>query len=73
MQSANTILTHKMPFGSNCPAITRDRWTKHSAGIAIRDEVRPLILMENARRLTDLSAASMAAAARHLHRGTPLR
>jgi predicted TIM-barrel fold metal-dependent hydrolase len=48
---ANTILKKKMLFGSDWPAITPDRWLKDFEEIPIRDEVRPLILKENAMRL----------------------
>ncbi len=51
---ANTLLKHKMLFGSDWPAITPERWLADFAGIEIRDEVRPLILKENARRLLKL-------------------
>ena len=40
-----------MLFGSDWPAITPDRWLKDFADLPIRDEVRPLILKENARRI----------------------
>ena len=48
---ANTILRKKMLFGSDWPAITPDRWLADFAELPIRDEVRPLILKDNARRL----------------------
>ncbi|MBO3758620.1 amidohydrolase family protein [Ciceribacter sp. L1K22] len=51
---ANTLLKHKMLFGSDWPAITPDRWLADFANIDIRDDVRPLILKENARRLLKL-------------------
>ena len=51
---ANTMLKHKMLFGSDWPAITPDRWLTDFEGIEIRDEVRPLILKENARKLLKL-------------------
>jgi len=51
---ANTMLKHKMLFGSDWPAITPDRWLADFEGIEIRDEVRPLILKENARKLLKL-------------------
>jgi predicted TIM-barrel fold metal-dependent hydrolase len=54
VQYANTILRKKMLFGSDWPAITPDRWLSDFAGIEIREEVRPLILKENARALLDL-------------------
>ena len=47
----NTMLKHKVLFGSDWPAITPDRWLADFADLPIRDEVRPLILKENARRL----------------------
>ncbi|GIL00181.1 MAG: 4-hydroxyphenyl-beta-ketoacyl-CoA hydrolase [Alphaproteobacteria bacterium] len=50
----NTVLREKVLFGSDWPAITPDRWLADFARIAIRDEVRPLILKENARRLLGL-------------------
>jgi predicted TIM-barrel fold metal-dependent hydrolase len=51
---ANTLLKRKMLFGSDWPAITPDRWLADFATINIRDEVRPLILKENARQLLKL-------------------
>ena len=48
---ANTMLKHKVLFGSDWPAITPDRWLADFEKIDIRDEVRPLILKENARKL----------------------
>ncbi|MCF7698678.1 amidohydrolase family protein [Loktanella sp. M215] len=47
----NTILKHKVLFGSDWPAITPDRWLADFENLPIRDEVRPLILKENARKL----------------------
>ena len=54
IQYANTLLRHKMLFGSDYPLITPDRWISDFEKIAIRDEVRPLILKENAGRLLGL-------------------
>ncbi len=54
IQYANTLLKRKMLFGSDYPLITPDRWLKDFAEIAIREEVRPLILKENAMRLFGL-------------------
>ena len=48
---ANTILKKKMLFGSDWPAITPDRWLEDYAGLDIREDVRPLHLKENARRI----------------------
>jgi len=48
---ANSILKKKMLFGSDWPAITPDRWLKDFDAMPFKDEVRPLILKENAMRL----------------------
>jgi len=55
IQYANTMLKHKVLFGSDYPWITPDRWLADFEKIAIRDEVRPLILKENAVRLFGLA------------------
>ena len=52
----NTLLKDKMLFGSDYPLITPDRWLADFAKLDIRDEVRPLVLKENAARLLDLKA-----------------
>lgn len=54
IQYANTLLKKKMLFGSDWPAITPDRWLADFENAKFRDEVRPLILKENARRLLKL-------------------
>lgn len=56
IQYANTLLKNKVLFGSDYPLITPDRWLADFEKIAIRDEVRPLILKENALRLLGLKA-----------------
>ncbi len=62
IQYANTLLRHKMLFGSDYPVLTPDRWLADFEKTAIRDEVRPLILKENALTLLKLrgDAASTA-------------
>ncbi len=55
VQYANTLLKNKVLFGSDYPLITPDRWLADFQSIAIRDEVRPLILRENAIRLFGLA------------------
>ncbi len=52
----NTQLKHKMLFGSDYPLITPDRWLKEFAELPIKDEVRPLVLKENAIGLLGLRA-----------------
>lgn len=54
IQYANTLLKHKMLFGSDYPLITPDRWLADFEQIPIRPEVRPLILKENAVKLLGL-------------------
>ena len=58
VQYANTLLKHKVLFGSDYPYLTPDRWMADFAAIGIREEVRPLILKENALRLLGLKPAS---------------
>ncbi|QQM30679.1 amidohydrolase [Martelella lutilitoris] len=48
---ANSLLKHKLLFGSDWPAITPDRWLVDFEKIDIKEEVRPLLLKENARKL----------------------
>jgi hypothetical protein len=54
VQYANTLLKHKVLFGSDYPLLTPDRWLSDFEKIAVRDEVRPLILKDNAMRLFGL-------------------
>ena len=54
VQYANTLLKHKVLFGSDYPLLTPDRWLADFEKIAIKDDVRPLILKENAMRLLGL-------------------
>ena len=54
VQYANTLLKHKVLFGSDYPLITPDRWIADLEKTVIREEVRPLILKENARKLLGL-------------------
>jgi hypothetical protein len=55
VQYANTLLKHKVLFGSDYPLIAPDRWLADFEKIAIKDEARPLILKENAMRLFGLT------------------
>ena len=56
VQYANTQLKRKMLFGTDYPLITPERWLADFAKIDIRDDVRPLILKENAVELFKLRA-----------------
>jgi len=57
VQHANTLLGEKVLFGSDYPFLTPDRWIAEFDKLAIRDEVRPLILKDNAARLLGLVPA----------------
>jgi predicted TIM-barrel fold metal-dependent hydrolase len=54
VRAANSLLKHKVMFGSDYPVITPDRWLSDFAQLEIKPEVRPLILKENAARLLKL-------------------
>jgi predicted TIM-barrel fold metal-dependent hydrolase len=54
VQYANTLLKHKVLFGSDYPLITPDRWMADFAKLDMKPEVRPLILKENAAKLLGL-------------------
>ena len=51
---ANTQLRDRVLFGSDYPLITPDRWLADFERADFKDEVRPLILKENAIRLLQL-------------------
>jgi predicted TIM-barrel fold metal-dependent hydrolase len=51
---ANTLLKHQVLFGSDFPMITPDRWLRDFEKVEIDDDVRPLVLKENAARLLGL-------------------
>ena len=55
VQYANTRLKNKVLFGSDYPFITPDRWLADFEKLDIRNEVRPLILKENAAKLLALT------------------
>jgi predicted TIM-barrel fold metal-dependent hydrolase len=54
VQYANTQLRTKVLFGSDFPLITPDRWLADFEQASFKDEVRPLVLKENAARLLGL-------------------
>lgn len=54
VQYLNGPLRQKMLFGSDYPVLTPDRWLAEFAELPIRDEVRPLVLKQNAMRLLGL-------------------
>jgi predicted TIM-barrel fold metal-dependent hydrolase len=54
VQYANTLLQDKVLFGSDFPVISPERWLTDFEAASFRDEVRPKILLENARRVLKL-------------------
>ncbi len=47
-----------MLFGSDYPLITPDRWRRDFDTMEIKDDVRPLILKENAVRMLGMDTKS---------------
>jgi hypothetical protein len=54
VQYMNTLLKSKVLFGSDFPVIAPERWLEDFARLPVKDEVRPLILKENAAKLLKL-------------------
>jgi hypothetical protein len=55
---ANSILSRKVLFGSDWPALTPDRWLADFAALDIKSAVRPLILKDNAIELLKLKGGT---------------
>jgi predicted TIM-barrel fold metal-dependent hydrolase len=58
VRAANSLLKRKVLFGSDYPVITPDRWLDDFARLDLKDEVRPLILKENAIRMLGLQTTT---------------
>src|ERR1044071_3312967 len=54
VQYANTLLKDKILFGSDYPVMSPERWMADFEKLAIKPEVRPLILKANAAKLLKL-------------------
>lgn len=54
IQYANTMLKDRMLFGTDFPLITPERWMKDFDEAGFKDEVKPLILKENAIKMLGL-------------------
>lgn len=54
VRAANSLLRHKVLFGSDYPVITPDRWMADFEKLELKDDVRPLILKDNAVRMLGL-------------------
>ncbi|MFI5153058.1 MAG: amidohydrolase family protein [Chitinophagales bacterium] len=55
VQYANTQLKSKMLFGTDFPLITPERWMNDFETAGFRDEVKPLIMKENAVQMLQLN------------------
>jgi uncharacterized protein len=55
VRAANTLLKTKVLFGSDYPLLTPERWVSDFAKLEIRDEVRPLVMKDNAVRALKLA------------------
>lgn len=55
VQYANTQLKHRMLFGTDFPLITPERWLKDFENAGFKEEVKPLILKQNAIRMLGLT------------------
>ena len=58
VQYANTMLKDKILFGTDFPLLTPDRWLKDFEEAGFKDEVKPLILKENAIKMLGLKSNS---------------
>jgi uncharacterized protein len=54
IQYVNTLLQNKAMFGSDFPVITPDRWLRDAENVAFREEIKPKIMLENAKKLLKL-------------------
>jgi uncharacterized protein len=57
VRAANTMLKRKVLFGSDYPLLRPDRWIRDFEALDIKDDVRPLIMKENAIRALGLRGA----------------
>ena len=55
VHAANRMLREKVLYGSGFPLIQPDRWMRDFAALDVKDEVRPLILKDNALRVLGLA------------------
>jgi uncharacterized protein len=57
VRAANTMLKSKVLFGSDYPLLSPERWIADFAKLEIKEDVRPLIMKDNAVRALGLSGA----------------
>ncbi len=56
VRQSNNVLSRKVLFGTDFPLITAEKWMRAFADLPLKDEVRPLILKDNAVRLLGLDS-----------------
>ncbi len=54
IQYANTVLKDKVLFGSDWPMLTPERWINEFEQLDIKEEVKPKIYLENAKKVLQL-------------------
>ena len=59
VRQSNNILKHKVLFGTDYPLIPPTKWLTAFNNLPIKDEVRPLILKDNAVNLLGLNKAGV--------------
>jgi uncharacterized protein len=64
VQYANSLISDRVLFGTDWPAIDIDRYMREFGELPLKADVRPKILVENARRLLGLAADESGAATR---------
>ncbi|MFF5792502.1 amidohydrolase family protein [Paeniglutamicibacter sp. NPDC012692] len=57
VKMSNNVLSTKVLFGTDYPLITPEKWLGAFAELPLKDEVRPLILKDNAARVLGLTAS----------------
>lgn len=55
VHATNRMLRHKVLYGSDFPLIQPDRWMRDFDNLDIKDDVRPLVLKDNALRVLGLT------------------
>ncbi len=57
VRAANTLLKEKVLFGSDYPLLRPERWLQDFEALDVREEVKPMIMKENAIRALGLRSA----------------
>jgi uncharacterized protein len=55
----NSVIPHKALFGSDAPSLPLDRWLTEFEQLPLKPEVRPKILLENAKKVFGLDDSSV--------------